>query len=241
MTRPASPSEPSWPAVAGPARWRARVGRVLGRGGFGLLYSVTTYGGIQVPRRGPVILAANHTGYLDGALVLAMAPRPSHFLVLRETFDTAAGPLLRLTGQIPINQGVGDRAALGQALAVLRRGGAVGIFPEGERGRGDLAAAHKGVAWLALAGTAPVVPVACLGTRRTGDLAGSWPRFRASLVVDFGDPVTLDPPHGLPQRTRLDVALEQIRTVLAAHVRTAAQTHGLPLPTDRPPDLGDRE
>ena len=105
---------------------------------------------------------------------------------------------------------------------MLGRGGVVGIFPEGGRGRGDLASAGKGVAWLALQSGAAVVPTACLGTRRTGDLAASWPRLRSRLVVDFGPPVALDLPEGLPGRARLELATEQIRAALVAHVHAAA-------------------
>lgn len=228
-------------AAEPPGARRASVGRLFGRAAFEVLYAVEAHDSARVPREGPVILAANHTGYLDGALVLAMSPRPSHFLVMRETFDTSAGPLLRLTGQIPIDQRVGDRTALGQALAILHRGGVVGIFPEGGRGRGDLAAAGKGVAWLALNGHAPVVPVACLGTRRTGDLAASWPRLRSRMVVDFADPVRLDLPAGLPGRKRLELAGEQIRVALATHVQAAAEARGIPLPTDVPPDIFEHD
>lgn len=225
--------------VADPGPQRARLGHRVGRFLFFVLYSARSTGRDNVPRGGAVILAANHTGYLDGALVLSMAPRPSHFLVLAKTFDGVVGHLLRWSGQIPIEQGRGDRRALGQALAVLGRDGVVGIFPEGGRGRGDLAAAGKGVAWLALQSGAPVVPTACLGTRRTGDLAASWPRLRSRLVVDFGEPVVLDLPDGLPGRARLDVATEQVRAALVAHVHAAALRHGIPLPTDVPPDLVD--
>ncbi len=122
---------------------------------------------------------------------------------------------------------------------MLGRGGVVGIFPEGGRGRGDLAAAGKGVAWLALRSGAVVVPTACLGTRRTGELAASWPRLRSRLVVDFGAPVVLDLPGGAPGRVRLDLATEQVRAALEAHVHAAAGRHGIPLPTDVPPDLLD--
>jgi 1-acyl-sn-glycerol-3-phosphate acyltransferase len=183
------------------------------------------------------VLAANHTGYLDGALVLALAPRPSHFLVLASMFDGLVGRVLWWSGQIPLEQSRGDRAGLGAALEVLGRGGVIGIFPEGGRGRGDVAVAGKGVAWLALRSGAIVVPTACLGTRRTGDLAASWPPLRSRLVVDFGRPVVLDLPPGLPGRARLDLATERIREALEGHVRDAAERHGIPLPTDVPPDL----
>ena len=194
-------------------------------------------GAHRVPASGPVILAANHTGYLDGAVVLAMSPRPLHFLVLASTFDLGVGPLLHLTGQIPLEQGRGDRVALTSALGVLQRGGVVGIFPEGGRGRGDFAQAGKGVAWLALQGHAPVVPVACLGTRTTGDLADSWPRLRSRLVVDFGEPVPVARAHGIPGRVRLERAAEEVRVSLATHVREASHRHGIALPRDVPPDL----
>jgi 1-acyl-sn-glycerol-3-phosphate acyltransferase len=225
--------------VRAPGPGRARLGHRVGRFLFFLLYTARATGRSNVPQRGPVVLAANHTGYLDGALVLSMAPRPSHFLVLAKTFEGFVGHLLHWSGQIPIDQGRGDRTALGQSLKVLGRGGVVGIFPEGGRGRGDLAAAGKGVAWLALQSGAPVVPTACLGTRRTGDLAASWPRLRSTLVVDFGAPVVLDLPQGLPGRVRLELATEQIRAALVTHVHDAAQRHGIPLPVDVPPDLVD--
>jgi 1-acyl-sn-glycerol-3-phosphate acyltransferase len=222
-----------------PGPWRATLGHRVGRFLFFVLYSARAAGRTHVPGRRGVILAANHTGYLDGALVMSMAPRPSHFLVRSTTFQGRVGRLLRWSGQIPLDQGRGDRRALGQALGVLGRGGVVGIFPEGGRGRGDFAAAGKGVAWLALQSGAPVVPTACLGTRRTGALAASWPSLRSRLVVDFGEPVVLDLPDGLPGRARLDLATEQIRVALVRHVHAAAVRHGIPLPTDVPPDLVD--
>ncbi len=225
--------------VPAPAAWRARAGHVVGRVLVLLLYRARAVGSARVPRHGPVVLAANHTGYLDGAVVLALAPRPSHFLVLARTFEGFVGHLLRWSGQIPLDQGRGDRRALGQALEVLGRGGVVGIFPEGGRGRGDLASAGKGVAWLALQSGATVVPTACLGTRATGGLAASWPRLRSRMVVDLGLPVVLDLPAGLPGRVRLELATEQIRAALDAHVHAAADRHGIPLPTDVPPDLLD--
>jgi len=227
------------PPGAAPGPGRARLGHAVGRVLVLLLYAARASGRSNVPAQGPVVLAANHTGYLDGAIVLAMAPRPSHFLVLATTFEGVVGHLLRWSGQIPIDQARGDRAALGSAREVLGRGGVIGIFPEGGRGRGDVASAGKGVAWLALQSGATVVPTACLGTRRTGDLAASWPRLRSRLVVDFGPPVLLDLPDGLPGRARLDLATEQVRRALVAHVHAAARAHGIPLPTDVPPDLLD--
>ncbi len=218
---------------------RQRLARHLGHAILVLLYDTRAAGRSNVPATGPVVIAANHIGFLDGALVMTMAPRPSRYLVLATTFEGFVGWVLRWSGQIPIDQGRGDRKALGEALQVLGSGGVIGIFPEGGRGRGDFTSAGKGVAWLALQSGAVVIPTACLGTRRTGDLAASWPPWRTRLVVDFGPPVALDLPEGLPGRARLDLATEQIRTTLVAHVHAAEARHGIPLPTDVPPDLLD--
>ena len=88
-----------------PGPGRARLGRAVGRGCFAVLYAARATGRANVPAAGPVVIAANHTGFLDGALVFAMAPRPSHFLVLQRTFEGFIGHLLRWSGQIPIDQG----------------------------------------------------------------------------------------------------------------------------------------
>ncbi|MFW5469637.1 lysophospholipid acyltransferase family protein [Knoellia sp. CPCC 206435] len=229
-----------------PAAWRASAGRVVSRTLVRSLYAAQAHGVEHVPTSGPVILAANHTGYLDGAVVHGLSPRPAHFLVLASTFDRAIGPVLRHSGQVPLEQGTGSREGLTAALGILGRGGVVGIFPEGGRGLGDLARAEKGVAWLAVRAGAPVVPVACLGTRATGALADSWPRLRSRLVADFGTPVVLAGARvprsawaGTPGRARVERAAEELRVALARHVAGASARHGIPLPTDVPPDLRD--
>ncbi|MCA1781021.1 MAG: lysophospholipid acyltransferase family protein [Dermatophilaceae bacterium] len=191
----------------------------------------------RMPRTGAVIAVLNHIGFLDGPFAFGCLPRPGHFLVLDKTFTGWMGRVLTWSGQIPLNQGHGDRRALGQGLEVLRRDGLLGVFPEGGRGRGDLAEAGKGAAWLALQSGATVVPVALLGTRRTGDLAASWPRLRSRLVLDLGEPFTLEPIAGVPGRVRLERAAEEVRTRHAVHVSVSAARHGIPLPTDIPPDL----
>ncbi len=222
-----------------PAAWRATAGRWVSRSLVHALYAAQAHHRDRVPSSGPVILAANHTGYLDGAVVHGLAPRPAHFLVLAATFERGIGAVLRHSGQIPLVQGTRSREALTTALGVLERGGVVGIFPEGARGRGDVSRAEKGVAWLAVQSGAPVVPVACLGTRATGALADSWPRLRSRVVADFGDPVALTRADGIPGRVRLDRAAEEVRVALANHVARASTRHGIDLPDDVPPDLRD--
>lgn len=225
------------PVVEPPAPWRPRWFRRAARGVLAGMYDTHVEHPERMPAAGAVIAVVNHTGFLDGPFTFGFLPRAGHFLVLDKTFTGWMGRILTWSGQIPLSQAQGDRRALGQALSVLRGGGLVGIFPEGGRGRGDLSEAGKGAAWLALQSGATVVPVACLGTRRTGDLAASWPRPRSRLVLDLGEPFVIEPMAGVPGRVRLERATEEVRARHAAHVGAAADRHGIPLPTDIPPDL----
>jgi 1-acyl-sn-glycerol-3-phosphate acyltransferase len=210
----------------------AKVGHGIGAVLFRTVWRGRSVGSANVPRTGPVIFAANHTGFMDGPLVFGLAPRPVHFIVKAEMFHGPIGWLITEVGQIPIDRTVADRRALTNALEVLRRGGVIGIFPEGRRGRGDMAEAHQGTAWLALASGAPVVPVAVLGTRRTGQSIDKFPPPLRRVATVFGEPMHLAKPEGLPHRAAMTALTEDLRVRLSAHINDASERFGLPLPMD---------
>lgn len=220
--------------VVAPAAWRGMVNRAVGFVLFRLAYRVHVAGRRTVPPTGPVLFVGNHSGFLDGPLLATWAPRPTSILVKSEMFRGPLGTVLRFLGHISITRGSGDRTALQTAVAVLGRdgGGAVGMFPEGTRGRGDVAQVQQGAAWLALQSGARLVPVAFLGTRATGGRKGSLPRLRAPMVVEFGAPVELVTEPGLTGRQRLASATEQVRRTLADHVTAASARHGIALPDE---------
>lgn len=206
---------------------RAHYGRLLGAALFRTLYRGRSRHAQRVPATGPVLLVANHAGFLDGPFVFSLTPRPVSFLVKQEVFSGPLGWVARGVGQIPIDRAVGDRAALAAATEVLRRGGAVGVFPEGTRREGEVAQVNQGAAWIAMRTGAAVVPVAVLGTRVPGRSADAWPALRSVLTVDFGEPFQLDPDPELPGRDRLRAASEQLRDRLASHVRLARVDNGV--------------
>lgn len=229
------------PSQSGAAHAR-NVGSLL----FRSLYRLNVLGAHHVPQRGPVILAANHLGLLDGPLLVAASPRPVHALAKSELFTPELGPALRWLGQISVEYQQPDRTALQEAVAALASGLAVGIFPEGHRSRGDVAAVRNGVGYLAAhVPGAPVVPVAILGTRATGQGAGHVPAVGSRLHVVFGEPVLAGSPVGdaepvlagsaVTSPVRLsDVqrATETVHRALAEHVRRAVQHCGVDLPAD---------
>jgi 1-acyl-sn-glycerol-3-phosphate acyltransferase len=216
------------PGTAGPA-WSRWVGWFLAK----VIWNTHVVGAQHLPLRGPVLVAANHTGLMDGPVVLGVARRPLHIMVKDSMFRGPIGVILRAAGQVPVDRESG-RSALAIALKILARDGAVGLFPEGNRGRGDLADVRGGVAWLALNSNARVVPVAVLGTRRTGERVGAIPGFRRRLWVEFGEPLVVEREPGTSGRDALAAASTQIRDALAVVVKGAVVASGIALPLDDP-------
>lgn len=157
----------------------------------------SVHGTCHVPDRGPVILASNHLSFMDSVVIPLVLPRQVTFLAKAEYFEGhgLAGWLSRrfflAMGHVPVQRGQG-RAAWGSvrvAQAVLARGGALAIYPEGTRSRdGRLYRGRTGVARLALLTGAPVVPVALAGTERVQPVGSRIPRPHP-VTVRFGTPL----------------------------------------------------
>lgn len=174
-----------------------------------------------MPKTGPALVAGNHRGFLDGPMVAIFAPREAQFLAKSELFHGSLARLLLWVGQIPVDRGRADRAALRRASRVLADGGVLGIFPEGTRGSGLVDTVQHGVAYLALrAPGVPVVPVACLGTEQALPEGARLPRWRTRVDIVFGPPFQLTVPVNPRARSAVAVAAEEIRVRLAEHVRS---------------------
>ncbi len=93
--------------------------------------------------------------------------RPVRFMGKKELFGVPAlGAVIRALGAFPVDRGNADMAAVRAALAILREGGVLGIFPQGGRDVTDSRAMESGVALLALKSGAPVIPMRVLGRYR---------------------------------------------------------------------------
>jgi 1-acyl-sn-glycerol-3-phosphate acyltransferase len=167
----------------------------------------------RVPATGPVVLVANHSSFIEPQVLFGVVRRRAVFLVKSELSRGIAGHALRWIGQIAVRRAAADREPLMAAVAVLRAGGLVGIFPEGTRGTGDVAHAEQGAAWLVRMSDAVVLPVATRGTYRP---PGARRGFRPKLDVLVGEPFRLSVQRG---RTGLVAATEDIRKHLADLVR----------------------
>src|SRR4051812_28205587 len=133
---------------------------------FHLYFRLSRLGREHVPESGPVIFASNHRSFLDPFVVATIARRPMYYVAKEELFrNKLLGWFLNALGAFPVRRGQGDADMLETARAILQRGDAILMFPEGTRIRpGALGRPRRGVGRLALETGAPVVPVAILGT-----------------------------------------------------------------------------
>jgi 1-acyl-sn-glycerol-3-phosphate acyltransferase len=160
----------------------------------------TIEGAHLVPVRGPVILASNHTSYLDPLALAYVADRRHRrvrFLAKAELFDKRGlGHALRAMRQIPVARGSSRAAgALDDAVAAVQRGECVAVFPEGTISLDlDPMPGKSGTARLARESGVPVTPVGLWGAHRIL-FKGRKPNWRWGIaeVAVVGAPVRVGP------------------------------------------------
>ena len=92
-------------------------------------------------------------------------------------------------GAFPVKRGAADRNAIKKALALLKDGQCLGVFPEGTRSRtGELGKAEAGVALIAAMSKAPVLPAAIINTNKIFSSEKFFPR----LTVVYGRPMKFE-------------------------------------------------
>ncbi len=221
---------PSTTGVRVPRTRLLTAGRPLAQALIRGWWDVELHGAERVPTSGPLVMAANHVGWIDGPLLAISSPRPVHALTKQEMFSGPLGLLLRASGQIALDRFHVDVAAIRSAVATLRAGHAVGVFPEGTRGAGDMTSPRAGAAYLALVSGAPVVPVSFLGTRVPGGSDGSIPPRGSRIAMTFGDPVDLGHLPWPRTQEQVDAASARVTTAILQTIQMAQETTGMTLP-----------
>jgi 1-acyl-sn-glycerol-3-phosphate acyltransferase len=184
---------------------------------FHILTRVEIVGAENVPAQGPVIIATNHMSMLDTPLLLIAVPRSDLIALVADKYRF--NPLFKFlvvqTGSIWIDRDKADFSAFRVAMQYLKKGGSLGIAPEGTRSRvGALLQGKSGTVFLAEKANTPIVPVAIAGSEV---VVSKMVRLqRPPLRVRFGKPFTLSPVDRNDREASLQRNTDEIMCRIAA-------------------------
>ena len=161
-----------------------------------VIYNIRVEGLENVPKKGGAVIAANHLSFLDSFFIpLVVKRRRVTYLAKADYFKSwKTSWFFKMVGQIPCERAGGKKSeqSLSIALDAVKDGNLLGIYPEGTRSPdGYLYRGRTGVARLALASQAPVIPCGLLGTDEVMPKEAKLPRLtgRVKVVVRFGQPL----------------------------------------------------
>jgi len=148
----------------------------------------------NVPRTGGAVIASNHVSYLDFTFV-GLGAQPAGRLVRFMAKDAVfrhrvSGPLMRGMKHIAVDRSAGS-AAFRDAMAALKSGELVGVFPEATISRSFMLKEFKaGAARMAQATQTPIVPCILWGGQRiyTKGRPRDWSRGKA-ITIAYGEPM----------------------------------------------------
>ena len=180
----------------------------------------------EIPRDGPVIIAANHASNLDVPVIASsLMPRTGRrwqWLGKRELFDWPIVGTIAVHGGVhAVDRDAGDVEAYRLAKRILDEGHVLFVFPEGTRSRdGRLQAARDGAAVLALRTGAPIVPIGIVGSFQRWPRGQTLPHPGGRVTVRVGPPFRLADvlPEGLDRKASTPLATDLIMRRIAALV-----------------------
>jgi 1-acyl-sn-glycerol-3-phosphate acyltransferase len=167
-----------------------RLAWLVMRAFFAVYFRWRVFGAGNVPKSGPVILAANHASFMDPPLIGAGLSREINYLARESLFRfPLVGAVIRALHAVPVDRDGGGARGLKNIIERLHAGGGIVLFPEGTRTPdGNLQRAHSGVGLMVLKSAALVVPVRVFGTFAAYGRKKSFPRpYR--VAVKYGVPI----------------------------------------------------
>jgi len=159
------------------------------------------------PKRGKgALICCNHLTLLDPLIVGMHIPRRLWFVAKKEYADSFFGKfMVRGSGSFPIDRGKPNLDTMKRMIAVLKKGKAILLFPEGTRNKGaetdGLLALQNGAVMLSVKSQVPVYPVALL----------KRPRFLRFNKIIYGEPIEFTELYGeMLTREKLDAATQRL-------------------------------
>jgi 1-acyl-sn-glycerol-3-phosphate acyltransferase len=170
-----------------------RLGWLGFRAMFAVYFRWRVFNPERVPQTGGVILASNHSSFLDPPLVGSGLPRGINDRARASLFRfPGVGALLHSWSAVPVDRDGGGAGGLREILNRLLVGGGIILFPEGTRTTdGKLQPARSGIGLTVIKSDVPVVPVRTFGTFEAYGRDHKLPRpYR--VAVKYGRPMKFE-------------------------------------------------
>ena len=197
-----------------------KIGNFITKAIFALIADVKTYGHENLPPSGGFVVASNHLGRLDTALIFFAFDREDFILPVAEKYEHHPffGPLGRAFGAVWLDRFNPDIRALREIMQRMKNGEVLIIAPEGTRSKNErLQEGKPGVVFLANRAGVPIVPVGIYGTEDRL-IIDNLKHFRRSHIVGrAGTPFTLPPiKHGQDREKVLREQTDELMCRIAA-------------------------
>lgn len=175
--------------------------------------------GMEKLPKGNVIIAANHLGRLDTAVLLCVLDREDIIMAIAEKYKSHPlfGAIGRAVDAIWLNRFEADFSALRQILERMKKGGLFVIAPEGTRSKTEaLQTGKMGAVFLASKSGYPILPVALTGTEDRV-IVENLKRFRRSKIKAVaGDLLHIEIPNGKGREEAMQKATDEIMCRIGA-------------------------
>jgi len=168
---------------------------------------------------GQYIIASNHLGRLDSALLYFLFDREDIILPTAEKYKDhwLYGRIGKALGAIWLNRFEADIQAMKEILRRLKAGGLLAIAPEGTRSKSEaLQEGKPGVAFLASKVNIPIIPVALTGTEDRLIKYNFKYLRRSHIIIRVGEPFNLPPINSKDRDASLRIATDEIMCQIAA-------------------------
>lgn len=168
---------------------------------------------------GQYIIASNHLGRLDSALLYYLFDRDDIILPTAEKYKDHPiyGRIGKALGAIWLNRFEADIQAMKEILRRLKAGGLLAIAPEGTRSKTEaLQEGKPGVAFLASKVNIPIIPVALTGTEDRLVKDNFKHLRRSHIIIRVGKPFNLPAINGKEREAALRIATDEIMCQIAA-------------------------
>ncbi|NLG74368.1 MAG: 1-acyl-sn-glycerol-3-phosphate acyltransferase [Chloroflexi bacterium] len=186
---------------------------------FRLIARVRIVGMDRVPPSGAYIIAANHVGRLDAALVYHILNRRDVVMMVAEKYRKYAvfRWFVRQLDAVWIDRFQADYGALRTVLQRLKQGAVLVMAPEGTRSKsGKLIQARPGAGFLAAKAGVPILPVALIGTADSEVVANLKKLKKIDIEVRVGEPFHVALEKGTDRDAALQAATDEIMCRIAA-------------------------